>query len=52
VNYHKGRKHSIEGEKITEPLAKQAALVYNLLRKVYRIRSSDMPSVLNVKIKK
>jgi hypothetical protein len=39
-------------EKITEPLAKQAALVYNLLRKVYRIRSSDMPSVLNVKIKK
>ena len=26
-----------------EPLAKQAALMYNLIRKVYRTRSSDCP---------
>ena len=28
-----------------EPLAKQAALVYNLIRKVYRTRSSDCPQL-------
>ena len=31
--------------RIKEPLAKQAALMYNLLRKVDRTRSSDLPSV-------
>ena len=30
---------------LKEPLAKQAALMYNLLRKVDRTRSSDLPSV-------
>jgi hypothetical protein len=30
---------------VKEPLAKQAAQVYNQSRKVYRTRSSDMPSV-------
>ena len=31
--------------KLKEPLAKQAALMYNLLRKVDRTRCSDLPSV-------
>ena len=31
--------------RIKELLAKQAALMYNLLRKVDRTRSSDLPSV-------
>ena len=30
---------------LKEPLAKQAALMYNLLRKVDRTRCSDLPSV-------
>ena len=33
----------------TEPLAKQAALVYNLIRKVYRTRSSDCPQYNKIK---
>jgi len=34
-----------EWEDLKEPLENQAALMYNLLRKVNRTRSSDIPSV-------